>query len=212
MVGATVKLKLSRGAWPLVLAIVGFGLGMAGMRLGRSLTVQKRAAGDTPGSRSEVERRGGDQLMLVYIGRASCAWCRHPDTHTHLATIHHRLAALADSAGWEYSAVGIALDRDAEAGLEHLKTFNVFSAVASGGGWVGLFGSRLLWEQFPGTAATPQVVVLRRRVVRDGGGSSEIVFSVEDERLLARKVGLVEIGGWAQKGMVLPRTGLSAGM
>lgn len=65
--------------------------------------------------------RDGPSLLVVYIGSSRCPWCRDPKLPGLLEAVHGWAMAYADSLGMGYRMVGLAVDRQAESGLDHLR-------------------------------------------------------------------------------------------
>ena len=185
-----------------VLGLVGFGGAYAAAVAGRHLMMN-------PGRpsverRQRIDRLGGTELVVLYIGRSTCAWCNHPDLPPLLVQAKERFSRLADSAGWFFSMAGLAVDLRADHGLQHLERLSVFDQSAGGGGWSTLFGSPFLWEDGSGNPATPQVLVFFRHVARTSGDSSAVAYQVTFDRPAVRRVGLTELVRWQRQGFPLP--------
>ena len=57
---------------------------------------------------------------------------------------------------------------------------------------------KYIYSDFPGRAATPQILVVGRTLVHEGGQ-----WTLENERVLIRKIGISEIDRWIKEGTVV---------
>jgi hypothetical protein len=155
----------------------------------------------TPGSDTASVRR---ELVMVYIGSSTCAVSNRRELRADVRQIQRQLQARAAATGRTFVSLGVAVDRRADAGLRHLERMGRFDEVAAGQGWANAHARRYVWEEWPGIAGTPQIVLIEReiRVVRDGPGG--VNYASGPERLVLRKAGLWEIGRWREAGAPLP--------
>ncbi|HWK90419.1 MAG TPA: hypothetical protein VNP72_10540 [Longimicrobium sp.] len=146
----------------------------------------------------------GREMAFVFIGASHCT----PSNHESLPPAVERLKLLlrdrAARSGRSFTTLGIARDWSVDAGLAHLGKFGLFDEVVAGRNWLNVGLLRYVWEDVPGQAATPQVLVLDRRLV-DRGAPEAADGVVQDERLVTRLVGWEEIERWAARGAPLPR-------
>ena len=61
-----------------------------------------------------------------------------------------------------------------------------------------------VWQDLPGIGATPQIAVVRRTVTRPSEANPTAPYSISDEELVTRKVGLLEIRWWLEQDGRLP--------
>ncbi len=73
-----------------------------------------------------------------------------------------------------------------------MNKFGPFDEVMSGRSWANTGVLKYVFEDLPGPAATPQVVLVERML-----NARDRSYSVAEERVLARAVGLEEIKRWA---------------
>jgi hypothetical protein len=145
-------------------------------------------------------RLEGEELLLVFIGASTCLASNDSRLPRWVEGAKASVAAKAEAAGLGFATAAIGLDRDATVGTRFLRKFGRFDEVSSGRAWVNMGAARYLFETLPGAAATPTVLVSQRTILRDSDS-----VTIADERLLLRKVGLVEIGDWIGSGAVLPK-------
>lgn len=147
----------------------------------------------------------GEQLVMVYFGMSSCSWSNAKGLPEAIEEVRRALREKARKKGWSFVAVGVALDWSVEEGLGHLRKLGHFDEVSVGSNWTNSMAIRYLWEDFPGPAATPQVVVLKRTVGMREGGTGGVAYFVDKERVLTRKLGTVEIEQWVKDRVNLPQ-------
>ncbi len=110
------------------------------------------------------------------------------------------MAAWAEEEEIGIATIGIAKDSVAEQGIRHLRRFGRFDEIMAGRGWRNAGVLRYIYDDFPGPAATPQVLVLRRTLANNVGQ-----WEVLKEEVLVRKVGLMEIRNWVNRGATIPQ-------
>ncbi len=188
----------------LLLGITLFGVAFLGAYLGQvpapEISVEWEAgqARYTP-SYSAVD---GRELAFVYIGSSGCAASNRPFLPETVKQLKLLIEEQARNRGRSFVAIGVARDWDVEAGLEHLEKFGPFDQVMAGRNWLNIGALKYIWEDVPGIAATPQVVVLDRRIeTPEGRGAG---YAIQDAHLLVRKVGTREIRRWLKRGAPLP--------
>lgn len=188
------KVGRKRWGWVVVIACMGapIGYALAWAGLIPELRIDwpaDRFAGEAYNPSGSLS--SGTEVVLVYVGSSTCVWSNVPRLPKLIEHIKLTLQANAEAEGKLFFAVGVARDRDSDRGLRHLRSFGAFDEVMSGGSWLNTGILKYVFEDLPGPAATPQLVVLERQVqVREGN------YSVTDERILARAVGLEEIDEW----------------
>ena len=158
------------------------------------------SSGDNYGAGARVDT--GPELTFVFITSSTCGPSNDPALPAVIEELKLLLQGHAASVGRGFAAVGIAKDSRVEAGLRHLKKFGVFDEVTTGRGWLNMGVLDYVYEQTPGPAATPQVLVLEGFVDVENGERAIHIGSA-----LVRKVGLVEIQAWNTLGAPIPRLG-----
>ena len=133
----------------------------------------------------------GSELVLVYIGAAGCGASNSEELFRAVRGVRETLRGRAERAPWSFSSIGVAVDASAERGLDHLDKFGQFDEVNAGRGWLNTGGLQYIWEEIPGEAATPQLLIIHREVSADDGG-----WSVRNRRVLSRHVGANKIIEW----------------
>jgi hypothetical protein len=146
----------------------------------------------------------GQELALIFIGSSTCGASRHEALPAAVQRLKLEMRERALASGRSFTTLGIARDWDVDAGIEHLRRFGRFDEVIAGRNWVNTGLLRYVWEDLPGRAATPQVLVVDRRLV-DRNGVEASGGVLQEERLVARLVGWQEIDRWAARGAPMPR-------
>lgn len=151
----------------------------------------------------------GRELAFIYIGSSGCAASNRLFLPGAIKQLKLLVQKQARARGRSFVAIGVAKDWNVEAGLGHLSKFGNFDMVMSGRNWLNIGALKYMWEEIPGKAGTPQVVVISRRVVKpEGKGAS---YGLRDPELLARKLGTKEIRRWLEHGAPLPPLEAPAG-
>lgn len=177
--------------------------------LGGGVIVRRTLARWTPRDVQDAKphvARTGTELVMVYIGRASCTWCNRAGFAEEVRAAKQALAQQAASRGARFVAQGVALDNVLADGFDHLKKLGPFDEISVGGGWVNEFAFRYFWSEIPGPPATPTILVLRRWIYVPDTTSTVPVYSIGEAELLVRKVGLFEIQRWVALGSPSPWT------
>lgn len=143
---------------------------------------------------------GGPELALIFIGSSMCADANHPQLPEALERLKTLIRQKALATNRSFTTVGIASDLNVNAGTAYLKKFGAFDEVMIGRGWFNEGLMKYIWKDFPGAAATPQVVVIDRLAKRKQGTH----YGLDNEELIARKVGTEEIFQWLKNEVHLP--------
>jgi hypothetical protein len=151
--------------------------------------------------------RTGDEVVVVYIGRASCSWCNRRGFAEQVGAIVDAVEHRASQSGLGFRTQGIALDRSISRGLRHLSKFGAFDEIAVGGSWTNEFAFRYFWNEIPGPPGTPTILVLRRSIQVPDSAVPVPLYSLDRREMLVRKVGLFEIQRWIRAGIPLPIDG-----
>lgn len=143
--------------------------------------------------RSSAPLDGGEEVALVYLGAASCAWSNVDGLPDAVRGIRDEWYAIARKAGSGFATVGVARDVVVDEGMKHLAKYGPFDEVVAGRGWLNVGFFKYVFGDMPGPAATPQVLIVERTVNRIAGQTW-----ISDERVLRRFVGADEISRWDQ--------------
>jgi hypothetical protein len=143
---------------------------------------------------------GGTEVVLAYVTAPSCGWCNPAWLPPLIEAAKTSTRAVADQAEYRFATLGVSQSSSAELGIRHLRRFGQFDEVAAGRGWVNTSLQKYVYTEFPGVAATPQIVVLRRNVQQ-----SESELTIAAEEVIGRYVGVHEIRRWVEAGTPLDR-------
>lgn len=183
----------------MVVLATGFGLGIAGLMP----VPEVQVAWSVPAVESRQYVPGsagaGEEILLVYMGSSSCHWSNAPGLASTVRQLKLDIQRRVRSDGLTFATLGIARDRSVVTGMKHLRKFGAFDEVTAGHGWYNDGVRRYVYEELPGPASTPQVIVVRRTLGTEGDQRL-----VANEQVLVRKVGLSEILEWAEAGAPLP--------
>ncbi len=143
----------------------------------------------------EARRDSGTELLFVVIGSSGCRWSNTPEFIELVRNARDAVRNEAKSRGIGFATLGLSQDHDAAAGIEYLETFGAFDEIAVGRGWRNTGLNKYMYNEFPGPAATPQILVITRDI-SGLGGQWEFV----NETVLVRLIGSAEIRSWLQGG------------
>lgn len=146
------------------------------------------------------DARGGPELALVYIGASRCAAANREDLPETIKQLKLLIQEKAETNNRNFVAIGIARDWIVNAGVKHLKKFGTFDEIMTGRNWLNIGTLKYLYEDIPGLAATPQVLVVDRVV----DGLEAPAYSIRNEVLMVRKTGPKRIQQWLEQGAPMP--------
>jgi hypothetical protein len=149
----------------------------------------------------------GEQLVVMYFGQSACVWSNKENLPGAINAIKRELREIATERGWSFMSIGTALDWSLEAGLDHLRKFGPFDEISLGYNWANSSAIKYLSEDTAGLPAIPQVVVVRRKIATVDQGDGAVRYVIEEEHVLARKVGAIEINKWVEETVPLPELG-----
>lgn len=178
-------------------SLAGVALATAGLMptVDIKLAVPAREATEyRPGSVAATDAE--DEIVLVYLGSASCGWSNLPEVTRAVREAKILVAGNARDSGMRFSALGIALDVDASRGWSHLRKAGLFDEIAAGKGWANSGADKYVFGTLAGPASTPQLLVVQRSLSTGPGGRP----NEESERILVRKTGSNAILSWVSEG------------
>ena len=169
-------------------AVCGLVLGTMGLLPLPAIDIRWRVPGTEPEAFvSSARQDAGDELLLVVIGSSTCRWSNSDEFVDLVAEVRAATRQVADQRGAALAIMGVSQDERPEDGVKYLRRFGGLDEMAVGRGWQNTAIGKYIFSDFPGRAATPQVLVIARTLTREGGQ-----WGVENERVLARKIGLWE--------------------
>lgn len=186
-----------------VLVIAVFTVAFSLARTGTLALPAPRGTGfDSDGYRPAMEW-ADDELLLVYVGSSGCGWSNVGWLPEVVDSIKRGLQERANAAGYSFGSLGIAVDWSIPDGMRHLAKIGSFDEVAIGNSWQNTSALRYLWQDYPGDASTPQLVLTFRRMLVPIGNGGSRYFALEEETLLQRVVGAGAIRRWLEEGIPL---------
>jgi hypothetical protein len=114
--------------------LVGFGLGSKGLLPDVDITVSlpiTEAGLYQPSGRLPDD----EEFALVYLGSSNCMWSNRDELPAMIERLKLSFQAQATALGIGFTAIGVASDRIAADGVEHLGKFGNFDEVLAGRGW-----------------------------------------------------------------------------
>ncbi len=135
----------------------------------------------------------GYETLFIYIGSSRCGWSNVEELPAVVKQLKQKVKAFADQQGDRFVAIGIAAEWSVDDGIRHLAKFGGFDEIIAGRNWNNTGVMRYVWQDFPGEAATPQVLVVRHRLL-----VAPQLRAFQAPRLLARKVGVEELMRWEE--------------
>lgn len=169
---------------------------------GRALT---RAADPSQGvadvNRLVARPKEGVQLVAIYVGSSRCGPSNAPESMSGTAQAFDAIRGRSVAKGFGFVTIGIAREFDPQSGLHHLAQVYNFDEVSSGQSHLNQASIRFISRDHAGFAATPQIIVVERRLKKLGWSIDDVDF---DERVLVRKTGVGEIMRWVKAGTPIP--------
>ena len=143
----------------------------------------------------------GPELVMVYLGSSSCVASNGKELPELIEDVKLALRNLAWEHGYMFSAVGVAVDSRVSAGLNHLGKFGTFDEVMTGRSWLGAGSRKYFFEDLPGAASTPQILVYRRDVHISTPENLGVLPSISGQSVILRKSGANAIMDWFRRGL-----------
>jgi len=136
-----------------------------------------------------------EEVVVVLVVSALCGASNDPRLPQAWRAIVAAETEVASGSAYGFRVIGSAIGNPAGAGVSFLEGFGPFDEVTSGRGWEAIGGMMFLFGDLVGPSAVPQVVKIRRTVVRREVGGPHI----EDVRVVGRWVGVDPILALAQR-------------
>jgi len=103
------------------------------------------------------------QVVLVYIGDATCHACGDPKFTSALARLTKGLNDEAKRRGMRFHSIGVIVTPDKRAGWKYLQEHGDWDEVSIGGGWGNSFVVTHIWDR-AADGAVPKVLIFTRDV------------------------------------------------
>jgi hypothetical protein len=139
------------------------------------------------------------EIIVVVVTSTGCAASHDPGLTNAVRKLRPLLeAAYAHRPDVVVRMVGVALDWDVRAGVDHLMDLADFDEVVSGGNRLNTATEKYLWGPYALGGGTPQVLILNREIRWSPTG-----LEVGEEELLLLRRGPAEIATWVDAGAAL---------
>lgn len=174
-------------------------------RLGARAQAQV-ASGEAPSN--PFASANGMNLIAFVLTASDCGWSSRPATMEAVGSIRDKMRSAHGVSYAQISVVGVALDRDLDAGLAFLSDLGkgepdgAFDQIMVGGSWLNEQIVRFVWREGITEAASPQVVVIERPVNTESYLATSTI-AVQSDRLLLNAIGSIEIMLWIDQGVPL---------
>lgn len=182
-------------------------------RLPTSAIVSETRSSSSPTTPENPFAADNGRHLIAYVITASdCGWSKQPAMMETIRTLRTRLQSRYQSTYARVSVVGVAFDKDLEAGLRFLSDISKdrraesFDQVIAGGSWLNEQIVRLVWRERVATAISPQVLVVERPVDTESYLSSSVI-AVADDVVVANPAGNNQILRWIRQEMPLRNIG-----
>ena len=149
---------------------------------------------------TEDQKHAKEWAMVVFLS-SSCSACRSPWLPTTIRGIRDSLILEADRRGVGFKSVGVVLDTNGREGVSYLDPFGAFDEISVGGGPLNHLAAHYFWNELPGVAATPSIVLVEHEI----GSPPQEFWEIKGERILVRKAGLTELRLWQETGVHVPQ-------
>lgn len=145
----------------------------------------------------------GRAVALVFVGSSTCGWSNRPELVRMIKSLKLELKRRADNLGMSFAVIGAAKEC---ARNERGETSGTVWGLRRNCEWARVdeycSAEIHLGDELSGPAATPQVIVVEHIVDVSRGH-----MVLRDERVVARKTGLLEITQWVERGAPTPTLG-----
>jgi hypothetical protein len=179
--------------WEIVDIITGDGPDyVAELRALRSLAVSELSGvNNVSWSRDLNIHREELELVLVYIGSASCGPCNDPEYNALLSQFKRTVSELAHAERRKLRLIGVSDDWDVDAGLQFLRERGPWDEVVAGNNIYNSAVIEHVWNVESSHTGIPQVILFERRITYDG---NRLVTG--PKQYLLRLVGKAALAKW----------------
>lgn len=133
-------------------------------------------------------------LLVAFVASSNCAGSSRSDLPPALDEMRTILQNRAHGRGHRFSAIGVSVDWDVDAGVEFLMKLGAWDEILVGRQWLGMGATTFVWRDKPGDASLPQVILFQRSI-RVGKTRIE----VGQDSVLKRVVGVDSIISWVRQ-------------
>lgn len=187
------------------IGIVALVLSFLGTWIGSDIYFKKLYKIDQLNKKSEsLDEQKQFEIALIYIGCSTCGFANVKELPLAFEKVKQVLKKQAVSYGYGFKIIGISRDHIITEGLAHLAKYGAFDEVMTGNSWSNTGLIKYMYNQIPGEASTPQILVTRRSFLNINNQERAVYRGLKNENLLVRKIGVQEIIKWADAGAPLP--------
>lgn len=155
----------------------------------------KGTAGTRGVRQSRMSYTNGRKVVFVYIGAESCGFSLKPGFDKTIRQIQSLVSQQSRKRGEPFSSLGVSAGLSPELGAKYLERFGPFDEIASGNSLLNSYAIRFFFDDLPGEASLPQVLVVERDLQALDPG-----YLYRNERVLIRAIGVPQIEQWAADG------------
>lgn len=138
-----------------------------------------------------------NEINFIYIGSSNCKFSNTSAIYESVKQLKYLLSKRAEDLSLDYSAIGIAIDRIPEVGLDHLNNFGQFDEVISGNSWRN--AGTLKYNGVMGEeSSTPQIIITLKTFSESNNN-----FLLNEKKIQSIR-GEKEIIEWFSNGASLP--------
>ncbi len=148
------------------------------------------------------------ELVAVLITSSACGFCTLDNTKSMMGQTIDLLQLKADSMGIGFMTIGVELNWLPEYGIKHLNEISSFDEIITGNNWFNTGGLKYIFDDIPGSASVPQLVLTKRIYdanVDSLGMIDGLISGVKSEEELVRKLGVNGIQDWLKNGVPIPK-------
>ena len=102
---------------------------------------------------------GGKYLRFIYIGSSGCVYSNNPETHKKISYRKDYFRSYSHNHEMKFLSSGISVDRNPDLGIKFLDQTGPYDVIISGASWYNLGANHYIWNNIPGNASTPQVLI-----------------------------------------------------
>lgn len=177
-------------------ALLCLGLGVAAsLILDIDFQVESRLTGSR-GYSPAFQRRGGTQLVMVFVGASTCGASNHPGLPSAVEAMKAHVWRLGRDGGHTVKVEGVALDWSPERGIDYLKRFGAFDELTAGYSWGNNWALSQIWSNSEIDPSTPQVLIFLRHFTTPQVDGSSLHYASGEKRLVFKATGTDEILAW----------------
>lgn len=163
--------------------------------LSKNSTTAAASASPTAYGTSPARNRG--ELVLVYIGKSTCAASNDPTTAAAFSAMSKLVDSISRSDSIVARRIAIIPELSTKSGLKHASRVSEFDEISVGSGWSNTALREFVTGDFPGAPATPQVALILRLPTDAKGDSLPLRWAMRETQVV-RFVGADKLAKWLE--------------